>query len=166
MLFCRLVDELPLPLGDNRLDDLAASCDKTSEKLCRRVRERPEVRLGCLGEMGDHHGIDRIGLGALVQGLRRATHLGLVHHANRQPRRREARRDHRLEASRRFDRNRLGRQGRETGDHRVKTCGVPARAENLAARANRDVALVLRNIDRWCPSSPFLAPPGSRHALR
>ncbi len=39
--------------------------------------------------------------------------------------RREARRDHRLEASRRFDRDRLGRQGRETGNHRVKDLRRP-----------------------------------------
>ena len=44
---------LPLPLGDNHLDDLAAPRHETGEKPRRFVLERPNVWLRRLGEMGD-----------------------------------------------------------------------------------------------------------------
>ncbi len=45
-----------------------------------------------------------------------------------------------------FDSDRAGRQGREAGNHGIKTLRLPARAEPLSARAKRDIQLVLRNM--------------------
>ncbi|MGC2225070.1 MAG: hypothetical protein WA624_23250 [Methylocella sp.] len=76
---------LPLPLGDGHLDDLTAPCDEIGEKPRRFVLERTDVQLCRRGEMGDHHGIDGIRLGALAQGLRERVDMGRVHHNNGQP---------------------------------------------------------------------------------
>ena len=90
---------------------------------------------------------------ALAQGLRETTDLCRVRHADGKPRRREARRHHRLEAARRLHRDRRRRQWGKSRDQRIETSRIPARAEHLAPRANRDVALVLRNVDPFFNTS-------------
>jgi hypothetical protein len=129
-----------LPLGDDHLDDLAASCDKTSEKLRRFVRERADFRLHRRGEKGDHAGIDWIGLAAVAQSLCEGADLGRVYNDNGQPseaayngcfaRRREARRDHRLEATGGFDGDRHRRQSGQACNQRIETCRIQSGQRN------------------------------------
>ena len=64
-----------------------------------------QLRLGRLGKMRDHRGIDRIGLGALAERLGEGAHLRRIDHHHRQACAGQARRDHRLEAAGRLDRH-------------------------------------------------------------
>ena len=65
---------LPLPLGDDHLDDLPAAGDEIGQQPRLRIGQRPNLRLRRLDEVGDDAGVDRIGLGPLgrAPGRRRA----------------------------------------------------------------------------------------------
>src|SRR5262245_28690780 len=43
-----------LTFGRDHLDDLAPPSNQIGEKSCRFVRQLAQLRLGCLGEVGDH----------------------------------------------------------------------------------------------------------------
>ena len=66
---------LALALGDDHLDDLASPSDKIGQKPGLFVGHRPDVRFGCLDEMGDYRRVDRVGLGSFAERLGESAHL-------------------------------------------------------------------------------------------
>ena len=102
MLFLQPLGRRPLlalPLGDDHLDDLAAAGDEIGQELGRLVGQRPRLGLGRLGEVGDHGGIDRVGLGALAKRLGEGADLGRIDDDHRQPGGGQCRRHDGLEAA-------------------------------------------------------------------
>jgi hypothetical protein len=138
---------LALAIGDDHLDDLSASSDKIGQKPGLFVRHRPDVRFGRLDEMGDHRRVDRIGLGPFAERLGESAHLRQIDHDDRQARRRKTRRNHRLTAAGRLDRDRLWRERRERGDQPAQTVRVPFDGERLPSRTHRHVQPILRYVD-------------------
>ena len=76
---------LALALGADHLDDLPAARDEIGQQPRGLIGQRPRLGLGCLGEMGDHGGVDRIGLGALADRLGEGADLGRIDDDDRQP---------------------------------------------------------------------------------
>jgi hypothetical protein len=75
---------LTLPLRADHVDDLTTACDETGELLGGLVRHRPWYDTRRLAEVGDHSGIDRVGLGALADGLGEGADPRRVGDRNRQ----------------------------------------------------------------------------------
>ena len=66
------------------LNDLAPAADEFGEHLRGLIRQLANLRFGCLREVRDYRGIDRIGLGTSAERLRERPHLGRIDHNHRQ----------------------------------------------------------------------------------
>src|SRR5262245_3941088 len=66
---------LTLAFGDQHLDELGAPAHQFGQQPRRLVRQFPRFRLHRLGEVGDHARVDRVGLRALADRLRKVTNL-------------------------------------------------------------------------------------------
>ena len=88
---------LALPLGDDHRHDLAPSGDEIGEKPRFLVAQGPDFRGRGLDEMGDHRGVDRIGLGPFAERVSEGAHLRRIDHDDRQS---GARKDRRRRRSR------------------------------------------------------------------
>jgi len=62
-----------LSFGGDHLNDLAPASDQIGEKSCHLVWHLPQLRLGRLGEVGDHRRIDQVGLSPLASEKRQGT---------------------------------------------------------------------------------------------
>ena len=90
---------LALALGHDHLDDLAPAGDEIGQQPGGFIGHRPRLGPGRLGEVGDHRGIDRVGLGPLADRLGEGADLRRIDHDDRQPRRSQRRRRHGLKAA-------------------------------------------------------------------
>ena len=108
---------------------------------------------GRLAEVGDHRRIDRVGLGALADGLGEGPDLRRIGDRDRQTGRRRGRNDDGLEAAGCFEHDEVGLQHLEPR-YEVLQPGASARdGEKLTARPHGNIEAVLRNVDTvWsCP---------------
>ncbi len=102
-----------LSFGGDHLDDLAPARDQIDETSCHLIRQLPELRFGCLGEMGDYRRIDRIGLGSFVESRREGAHLCRIDDVHGKAGTSQARGHHCLEAASGFNCYQCRRQGLE-----------------------------------------------------
>ena len=138
---------LALLLGADHLDDLAAARDEFRQMAGFFVGERSDLRLGRLGEVGDDGGIDRIGLGALADGLGERPHLSRVDDDEREAGAGEGGGGDLLEAACRLDGDDGGAEGDELLAQGCETGAVAFDGEDVSARTHGDVEAVLGDID-------------------
>src|SRR5215471_21264242 len=138
---------LALLLGSDHVDDLAPAGDEIGELLGGLVRQRPWYDTRCLAEVGDHAGIDRVGLGALADGFGEGADLRRVGDRNRQAGPGEGRNYDRLEAAGGLEDDEVGLHNLETR-HEVVEPGTSARdSETLTTRTHGNIEAVLRYVD-------------------
>ena len=138
---------MPVLLGHDHLDDLPSSADKLRESAGLRIGERADFRFGGRDEGGNHRGIDRIGLGALAQGIGEEADLGRIDDDDRKAGRRQGRHRQRLQTSRRLERHDIGIEGSEPFDQIVQSDMVVGEPETIAGRQDMHIQPILRNID-------------------
>ena len=141
----------------------APASDQIGQKP-RLVGQWPHLRLGRLGEVGDHRRIDRIGLGALAERLGEGAHLGRIDHHHGQAGRRQGS-PRRPSRSRRWPRAPRAPATRLPSSATRSSIPAASRltAEHLSGRAHVHVQPILRYIDAnddAFPSDPILAQSG------
>ena len=138
---------LALLLGADHFDNLTPARDKFREMAGFRVRQRPDLGLGGLGEVSDDGGIDRIGLGALADGLGEGAYLGGIDDDEGEAGAGKAGSGDLLESAGGF----YGDDGRaEREELLAKGCEAGAIArdgEHFSARTHGDIQAVLGDID-------------------
>ena len=100
-----------LSFGGNHLDNLAPARDQIGETSCHLIGQLPELRFGCLGKMGDHRRVDRIGLGSFAESHREGTHLCRIDDHHGQAGTSQTRGHYCFEAAGGLDRHQCRRQG-------------------------------------------------------
>ena len=114
--------------------------------------------------MGDHHSIDRVGLGALAKGPCEGPHLRWIDHHHGKASASQARYNHCLKTAGSLDCYQCRRLSFEPGDEILDPGSSAFKDETLAGRTNRYIQPILRHIDadhHRGPSDPILAQTGS-----
>ena len=115
--------------------------------FARRVGQRPQPGPGGGGKVGDHRGVDRVGLGAPAERAGEVAHLRRVDHHDRQPGRTECGRHHALVAARGLQRHKLRRERSQAFDQGIQPGRVAADRKRLARRMAGNVEAILGYVD-------------------
>ena len=129
------------------LDDLPPARDQIGQTPGVGIGQRANHRLGRRDEVGDHAGIQRIGLGALAQRLGEGAHLGRIDHDHRQLGGGEAGGHDGFISAGRFKRDRARRERLQASDQIAKPGRVPRDREAVARRPQSYVQPVFRDVD-------------------
>src|SRR5262249_22503423 len=147
LLDARIGPFLALPLRSDHLNDLAPAGDKIGKLLGCLVGQRPWCDAGRFAEVGDHAGIDWVGLGALADSFRESPDLCRIGDYDRQACRREGRNGDGLEAAGCLDDDEVGLQHFETR-YEVVEPGTSARdSEKHTTWTHGNIEVALRNVD-------------------
>jgi hypothetical protein len=155
LLDARIGAFLALPFGPDHLDDLAPAGDEIGELLGGFIGQRPRDDAGCFAEVGDHVGIDRIGLGALADGRGEGADLRRVGDCVRKAGPCEGRNDDGLEATGGLEHDEVGFQHLETG-YEVLKPGAGARDGKTLTTWTQ--ATSRRSFDTSIPQVTVIAP--------
>ena len=148
-----------LTFGGDHLDDLAPVRNQIGETSCHLIRQLPELRLGCLGEMGDYRRVDRIGLSSSAESHREGRHLCWIDDHHGKAGTSQARGHHCLEAASALNCTNAGDKVFEPGEEmRLKTKPSPS---DEPPRLSVPSTLRCRLPSR--PSDPILAQTGFDH---
>src|SRR5215831_3971492 len=138
---------LTLPLRADHVDDLTTAGDEIGELLGGLVRQRPWYDTRCLAKVSDHGGIDRVGLGALADGLGEGADLPRVGDRNRQAGPGEGCSYNGLQAAGDLEHDEVGLQDLETRSEVVEP-GTRARDSKIFTTwTHGNIEAVLRYID-------------------
>src|SRR5262249_8293598 len=138
---------LALPLCSDHLDDLTPSGNKIGKLLGSLVGQRPWYDTRCLAEVGDHAGIDRVGLGALADGFGEGANLCRIGDRHRQTGRCQCRHHDGLETTGSLEDDEVGLQHLEAGNELVQSGAIARDNETLTTRTHGNIEAVFRNVD-------------------
>ena len=111
------------------------------------IGQRTRLGLHGFGKAGNHFGVDRIGLGALTDGLGEVTNLCRIDDGQRQRGTRNRCRRNRLKAAGGFDRNQPRRKPLQPLDQLLQAFAVTRDRKSLPAWPYMHIQTVLRDID-------------------
>src|SRR6516225_701559 len=138
---------LTLPLGADHLDDLTPAGDEIGKLLGSLVAQRPWCDAGRFAEVGDHAGIDRVGLGPLTDGLGESANLRRIGDRHRQTSCCQCRHHDGLETSGGLEHDEVGLQYLEAADEIVQSGTIARDDETLTTRTHGNIEAVFRNVD-------------------
>jgi hypothetical protein len=136
-----------LLFGIDHDDELAPPCHQFGEPDREIIRQWPGRRAHRLGEVGDHSGVDRIGLGQPADGAGELAHLTRIDDGHRQTGFDERGGNHALITAARLEHDQAGRQRLQALDQYAQAFGVRRAAERLAIRSDMHIDPGLRYID-------------------
>jgi hypothetical protein len=123
----------------------------------------------CCSKVGNHGGVDRVGLGTLPKRLGKGADLGRIDDGDRKPGAADRCSGNGLKPARRFQRHNRGAKLLQSGNQLLQPCAITFHRERLATRINSNVETVLGYVDSNCDDvhgDPSLPNRASRFAAQ
>ena len=137
----------PVLLPGDHLHQLSTTARQSGQLQLRRLRQWARLRPDCLPIMGDHLGVDLIGLGQLTQGLGKISNKTGVHQHCRQVLLGQGEHQGSLVAAGGFQDHQFRVQFQKTADQRENASFIIGQGEKLSRGTDSNVQLPFGNIN-------------------